>query len=174
MTLLPSGFEARVGGHNRRGAYMMIEALVYIGALFVLLGVGYAAAYRCIDHSVALRRNAEDISRALEAGERWRADVRAAAGNIRVESTNAEQILRLPGPRGELQYRFTEGAVSRRLDPGPWVTLLTNVVSSQMESDPRRQVSSWRWEVELMSRAKLPQTKPLFTFIAVPAAASTQ
>jgi hypothetical protein len=123
---------------------------------------------------VALRRNAEDISRALVAGERWRADVRAAAGNIRVESINAEQLLRLPGPRGELQYRFTEGAVSRRLNPGPWVTLLTNVVSSQMESDPRRQVSSWRWEVELMSRAKLPQTKPLFTFIAVPAAASTQ
>jgi hypothetical protein len=153
---------------------MMVEALIYIGVLFVLLGIGYAALYRCIDHSVALRRNAADISGALQAGERWRADVRAAAGNIRVESSGTDQLLRLPGPRGELQYRFTEGAVSRRLDAGPWITLLTNVVSSQMESDPRRQVTPWRWEVELMSRAKLPQTKPLFTFIAVPAAASTQ
>ena len=36
------------------GAYMLTEALVYIGVLFVLLGVGYAALYRCIENSVAL------------------------------------------------------------------------------------------------------------------------
>ena len=39
-------------------AYLMIEALVYIAVVFVLLGAGYAAMYRCVDNSIALRRNA--------------------------------------------------------------------------------------------------------------------
>src|SRR5215813_10617322 len=50
-------------------AYMMVEALVYIGVLFLLLGVGYVALYRCIDASTALRRNAADIGKALQTGE---------------------------------------------------------------------------------------------------------
>src|ERR1019366_10279726 len=53
--------------------YLLIEALVYIGVVAALLGVAYAAAYRSIDRSIALRRSADDITSALHAGERWRA-----------------------------------------------------------------------------------------------------
>src|ERR1041384_5004380 len=66
------------GRGSRVQGYLMVEALVYIGVVFVVLGVGYAALYRCIDNSAVMRRTANDITKAMHAGERWRADVRAA------------------------------------------------------------------------------------------------
>ena len=66
---------------GQRG-YLLIEALVYIAVVVTLLGVAYAAMYRCVDRSFALRRNADDITSALHAGERWRADVRAATSRV--------------------------------------------------------------------------------------------
>src|SRR5260370_40422825 len=86
-------------------AYLMIECLVYIGVVFALLGAGYAAMYRCIDNSVALRRSADDITRSLRAGERWRADVRFAHGPSRLEKSGAEQLLQIPTERGDIAYR---------------------------------------------------------------------
>jgi len=160
--------------HNRiaarRSAYMMIECLVYIGALFVLLGAGYAALYRCIDSSVALRRNADDITAALHAGERWRADVRSMTGKLQFETTPDEQILRLPKPESEIAYRFSSNAVFRRLGAGPWVRLLSNVQSSAMESEARQNVTVCRWELEVQpgQKSRVSRLRPLFTFIAVP------
>ncbi len=156
------------------GAYMLTEALVYIGVLFVLLGVGYAALFRCIENSVALRRNAEEIANALHAGERWRADLRLANGQVKWENRSAEQILRLPTARGELAYRFATNSVFRQVGNGPWTHLLQNVKSSVMEPDRRQTLTSWRWELELQTRGKSTRVRPLFTFIAVPPASSTR
>lgn len=157
--------------HSRELAYMLVEAMIYVGLLFVLLGIGYTAVYRCIDRSVALRRNAADLGSALQSGERWRADVRAARGNIRLDAPG--QLLRLPGPRGEVQYRWGDGAISRRIGEGQWVTVLTNVVAAGMESSRRHGVTAWRWDLELRSHSKLSRIKPLFTFIAAAAPEST-
>ena len=152
----------------RASAYQLIEALVYIGLLLVVFTVGYAALYRCIDATVAMRRGAEDLSRSLYAGERWRADVRASDGPPRLEATAAGQILHLPaGMRGELAYRFDENAVFRRVGSSPWSLLLTNVVASTMEPEPRQHASAWRWELELRPRMKASRIRPLFTFKAV-------
>ena len=126
--------------------YLLTECMVYLGVVFILLGTGYTALYRCMDNSVALRRNADDIADALHAGERWRADVRSAAGPLRLENTAAGQILLLPGPRGEVAYRFSAGALFRRLGSGPWAPLLASVKSSSMAPDPRQKVTAWRWE----------------------------
>jgi hypothetical protein len=157
---------------SRRRGYLMSEALVYIGLVFVVLGVGYAALYRCIDNSVVLRRNADDIAHALRMGELWRADVRSAKGQIRFETNAAEQFLRLPRAQGEVAYRSSENTLFRRLGAGPWVPLLTNVKSSGMAPDPRQNVTAWRWELELRTRAKASarasRVVPLFTFVAVP------
>ncbi|MGD0258913.1 MAG: hypothetical protein ABSD29_03720 [Verrucomicrobiota bacterium] len=153
-------------------AYLLIEALVYISAVFVLLGAGYAAMYHCIDSSVALRRNADDITSALHAGERWRADVRSATSQARLESTAAGQLFYLESASGTVAYRFATNTVTRRVGAGPWVRLLPNVKSSTMTSDPREYVTAWRWELELEPRAKGSvkpgRVRPLFTFIAVP------
>jgi type II secretory pathway component PulJ len=152
--------------------FLLIEVLVYIAVVFVLLGVGYSALYHCMDSSIALRRDADDIANALHAGERWRADVRQANKQIRVEQTPAEQIAYLEGLHSEAAYRFSTNAVFRRVSEGPWVRLLSNVKSSTIESDARQRVTAWRWELELQPRqkgsVKPGRIHPLFTFIAVP------
>ena len=158
--------------------YLMIEALVYIGVIVVVLGVAYSATYRCIDRSIALRRNADDITSALHAGERWRADVRSATNRVRSEDTAAGQLLYLDGARSAVVYRFSTNAISRRLGAGPWVRLLPNVKSSTMKSDPREYVTAWRWELELAPRTtgsvKPGRIRPLFTFTAVPERTSSK
>ena len=156
---------------SNRG-YLMIEVLVYLAVIAALMGAGYAALYRCMDSSIALRRNADDITNALHAGERWRADVRSASNRVRLEDTAEGQLLYLEGATNEVTYRFSTNALSRRLGAGPWVRLLPNVKSSTMKSDPRQYASPWCWELELAPRTqgsvKPGRVRPLFTFIAVP------
>ena len=153
-------------------AYLLLEALVYIAVLVAVLGAGYAAMYRCIDSSLALRRNADDITSALHAGERWRADVRSATSQARLETTEAGQLLAFDSPKGPISYRFSTNAILRSVGAGPWTRLLPNVKSSTMKSDPRQYASPWCWELELAPRTqgsvKPGRVRPLFTFIAVP------
>jgi hypothetical protein len=151
---------------------LIVECLVYIGVLFLLLGAGYLALDRCIDNSVVLRRNADDIASALHAGERWRADLRIANGGVRVENTNGEQIVHLNTARGTRAYRWSGEHIFRSVDQGPWSRLLDNVQSSSMAPDARQKVTAWRWELELRPRVKGAlkpgRVRPLFTFTAVP------
>ena len=157
---------------DRRG-YLLVEVMVYIAVIVAVLGVAYAAMYRCIDSSIALRRNADDITSALQAGERWRADVRAATGSVRVEDSAAGQLLYLEGAGKTVVYHFATNSVARRLGEGPWVRLLPHVKASTMSADSRQQVTAWRWELELQTRAtgsvRPGRIRPLFTFFAVPA-----
>lgn len=166
---------SRARSHTERG-YLLIEALVYIAVVLVLLGVAYAAMYRCVDRSRALQRNADDITTALHAGERWRADIRATTSPPRLLYTNSVQVLRLESAKGPVLYRFATNAVTRRVGGGPWASLLPNVKSSSMSADPREHVTAWRWELELQTRtygsAKPSRIRPLFTFLAVPETAS--
>jgi hypothetical protein len=158
--------------YGRTCAFMMTEALVYIGVVMLLLGVGYAAMYRCIDNSVVLRRNANDITRSIQAGERWRNDVRGSSGGLRLEATPEGQVLRLAQARGTVDYRFEEGTVYRRSNGGSWVKAIDGVTSSSMAEDVRTNVVAWRWELELKPQVKGAvkpgAVRPLFTFLAVP------
>jgi hypothetical protein len=157
---------------------MLVECLVYISAVFFLLGAGYVALDRCITSSELLRRSADDVTSAIHAGERWRADVRMAARDIRVVNTNGEQLVYLQGSRGMREYRFAEGSVFRRVDDGTWSRVIANVQSSTMDLDARESVKAWRWELELKPRLKGPakpgRVRPLFTFMAVPERKSEQ
>jgi hypothetical protein len=159
---------------TRKNAYLLTETLVYMAVLFLLLGAGYLAMYRCVDNSATMRRSADDIARALRAGEQWRADVRAAASQGRWETTDAGQVLHLPGSRSEVAYRFSEGAVLRRTGSNPWRPVLTKVKSSKMEADQRQNVTVLRWELELDPGTKPVRVRPLFTFISVPQESSTK
>ncbi|MGH7971055.1 MAG: hypothetical protein ACREIC_20225 [Limisphaerales bacterium] len=155
---------------------MLTEALVYIGLVFVLLGIAYAVMYRLVDHSVVLQRNSADIIRALDAGERWRKDVRSATRKAKWETENGERLLRLETTVGEVDYRYSDGGVYRRSIGGSWSRILDRVQSSAMEREARAAVTVWRWELELQPRAKggvkAGRVKPLFTFLAVPPAFS--
>ena len=165
---VPAAMPAR---RSFRG-FALLEALVYIGLVVMLLGIGYVALYRCIDNSVALRRSVDDIANALRLGERWRADLRAARGEVRIENGPGEQTLYLPGPRGVNAYRFAEGALFRRLGEGQWIRLLGDIKTSTMSAEKRGDVFAWRWELELEPRSKATvkasRIRPLFTFLAVP------
>jgi type II secretory pathway pseudopilin PulG len=152
----------------RAAAFTIIEAIVYISVLLVLLGAAYMAMYRCIDRSVALRRNAGALTSALEAGERWRADVRSARGPVQID----KDLLRIPTSRGEIAYRFEDHSVLRRISSNSWVSLLDGVKTSDMQSDQRQEVTAWRWDFELLpvrkDTADTNRFHPLFTFLAVP------
>ena len=170
--LRPSDFPDRArASHHSSPGYMLTEALVYIGLVFVLLGIGYIAMYRCVDNSVALRRNADDILAAVHAGEQWRADIRLAERGVLWDQTG-EPFLHLQGATNAVHYRFAAGSVYRRYDAGQWSKVLDHVESSTMERDPRRAVTAWRWELELQVKAhgsfKPGRIRPLFTFLAVP------
>jgi hypothetical protein len=158
--------------------YMLMECLVYIGLVSVVLGAGYAALYHCIDNALVLRRNADDIAAALQAGERWRADFRQATGPSHQETSSEGDTLFLQGQRGEIAYRFSGHALLRRVGDGVWTTLLERVRSSTMTREGRPNVTAWRWELELQPRTKgsikESRVRPLFSFLAVPASGSAQ
>jgi hypothetical protein len=157
---------------QRSHGYLLIECLVYILVLFILLGVSYIALFRCINNSVDLRRNAEDISKTLHIGECWRADVHSATGNIRFVETNFVQLLYLPNHRGQTVYCFDSNSISRSYNGGPWSQLLTNVASSTMAPDRRKTVTAWNWNLELRTRRNNSRVRPLFTFMSVPETAA--
>ena len=157
MPALPAGIRA----------FTIIECLVYIGLFAVLLGLGTVAFYRCFDNMKGLRRNADDITRAVHAGELWRHDIRAAARAIQINE--AGQTIRIPQRDREVFYWFADTQVFRKTGAeAPWLPLLSKVQSSQMTSDPHAHVTAWRWELELQISRKDTRLRPLFTFLAVP------
>lgn len=149
-----------------QAAYLMTEALVYIGVVVALMGAAYFVTYRAIDSSVVLRRNAEDVASAMRAGERWRNDIRSATNVV-----SEDGVLRLLGTAGEVAYRFENNNVFRTRG-GSQATVLSHVKTSSMQPDPRKHVTAWRWELELLPRAKgytrASRIAPLFSFAAVP------
>jgi Tfp pilus assembly protein FimT len=171
--------KTRSAAFKRGGAgYMLVEALVYIGLVGVVLGTGYAVMYRCVENSTVLHRNAQDVTAALNAGERWRADIRASRLPIQVETSDTSQTLRLKTEKGEVVYRFETNNVIRSVEGQPGIQLLSNAKSSEMEANPRQKVNAWQWELELLPRAKgynkPGRVRPLFTFTAVPERSADQ
>jgi len=163
--------------HNRRlsaRGYTLVELLVYISVAFLILGFAYAAMYKSMDASAGIRRNANDISAALNAGEQWREDVRHATAQLRVEKISEnETILHIPQHQSEVAYRFSSNTVARRTGGADWVPILEHVEDSDFVTDQRQKALAWRWEVELQSyRKAMTRTRPLFTFIAVQTASA--
>jgi hypothetical protein len=142
---------------------MLAEALVYIAVLVVVFGAGSSLLYRAWSNNIAVRRNADDIVHALDAGELWRADIRKATGPVVAHDGNEMHI---PTVLGEIVYQYANESISRRA-PGQQPRNLVRVANSQMQPERRPQVSGWRWELELKHNRKDVQFKPLFTFEAV-------
>jgi hypothetical protein len=147
----------------------LIEVMVYMVLFLMVTMLAYSVFERGWNNSLNLRRGAEQLSRTLTIGERWRSDLRGATGPLRAETLPAEQILHIPHGGGETQYRFADGAIWRRSDErGDWAQLLDRVKASHMQPDVRGEVTAWRWEVELKTREKNVRMPPVLTFLAVP------
>lgn len=148
---------------------MLIEALVYIALLFVVLGLAFMAFYRVFEQNHRLAGNATDIARAVQAGERWRDDIRHATGIPRLTHAGGSSELRIPRDDGMIVYVFRDGSVWRsaakqtaREEVLPFVRV------SQMVADARQHVTAWRWDLELQGRQKIARVPPQFSFLAVP------
>jgi hypothetical protein len=155
--------------HHQAGI-LLVECLVYIAVLAIFLGGGTAAFYFCWDHSKALIYATNDITAALRAGERWRADVRAATGEISIATTTTGELVRIPEAKKEVVYRFEAGEMRREIPAlhHSWLLLL-KVKSSQMTADACGNVSAWRWELELTPLRKETHLPLVFTFEAAQA-----
>ena len=145
----------------------LVECIVYF-AVFIMISSGAMAAfYLSWDHSKALISATDDITAALQAGERWRADVRAASGTIRIEKPPSGTVVTIPEGQEEIVYRFNNGEVRRQAGSGGFsALLLPRVVSSEMALDRRGDVQAWRWEVEVAPRRKETDIPLLFSFEA--------
>lgn len=155
--------------HSHGAAFTLIEMLIYISVLMVLIAVGFAALYRSLDSSMALRRNADDIINAIHAGENWRADVRSARGLVSAETNVDGVIFHLSTPGHNVAYRFAANTLFRRIGDNSWSPVLANVMSCTFVPEARSGINGWRCELELQPTRKAPsRLRPLFTFIAVP------
>ncbi len=151
--------------HLDTSGYLLLEVLVFMAMIVVVLNVAYAAYWRCADNSKRLQENAADILAAVQAGERWRDDIRLA----RDAAMNPDGV-KIIQAGDTVEYRLDHQAVWRHsVQTGRTIRLLAKVKTSAMRPEARRQVSAWRWEVELQSRKAPPYLRPLFTFEAVPA-----
>ena len=154
---------------RRHAGVSLIECLVYLAVFGLLLGLGTAAFYFCWDHTRATATAAAEIESALRAGEIWRADVRAATGNISVTATPDGEAVEIPGQAGKVVYRFAAGELSRKNNASnhPRV-VFEKALHSTMRIEPRGGVTAWRWELEL-TPPRHEQKFPLrFTFEAAP------
>jgi type II secretory pathway component PulJ len=148
-----------------RTGFLLLELMVFLALSAVILGLAFAAYYRCADNSKRLQQNAADILAAVQAGERWRDDIRVAR-DIAME-TDGVKIIQAGDT---IKYQFAREAIWRRsTQTGHTICLLSKIKTSAMRPEARQQVLAWRWEVELQSRKAPPFLRPLFTFEAVAA-----
>jgi type II secretory pathway component PulJ len=154
----------------REQGMLLMECLVYMALLVVVLNLAVAAYNRCAENSKRLNQNVDDVVRALQAGERWRDDIRAA---MAIDSS--EDSLRLVQSNATVDYMFDGHAVWRRANAGaPLARFLPAVKWSRMEKDARREVTAWSWRVELLTRGAPERYRPFFTFEAVPSGPQTR
>jgi hypothetical protein len=160
----------RTNAFRRSSGTTLIECLAYIGVLAVLMSSGSYAVSKAWRASREMSRNSQDIQNALSVGERWRADIRAARGQIRLENaTNPEAILIIPTEECVVMYQHTNGTLLRCAAPlSPWVVVLNRATNSAMHPVNQQGVQAWRWELEMMAPRKNASVRPWFTFTAVP------
>jgi hypothetical protein len=150
-----------------RAGIMLVECMTYIAVFLILSSVAMGAFYFCLGNSEALISATDDISAAIHAGERWRADVRQATGVITIENTASGEIMRIPEGGTEVVYRFASGQVQRQIGSANFMPLpLPKVISSDMKPDARGSVTAWQWELNLAQRRKETHLPLLFTFEA--------
>lgn len=150
-----------------RAGMSLIECLVYVAVFAVLLGIGTASFFFCWDHTRAVISTAAEVSASLQAGETWRADVRAATGKISVTTNEAGEVVEIPAAGGGIVYRFENGELRREnLAQKNSRLVLPHVKSSEMKTEMRGAVTAWRWELEVAPHRQETRLPLLFTFEA--------
>ena len=157
----------KISAVRRRSGVSLIECLVYVAVFALLLAGGTAAFYFCWDHTRAVIFTSNEIELALTAGETWRADVRAATGQISAETTPDGETVKIPEAGNIICYRFTADEMRREIPAqNQSHRLLEKVTASEIKPAGRAGVTAWRWELELQPRRKEAGFPLRFTFAA--------
>jgi hypothetical protein len=152
---------------RKQAGIMLVECITYMVVFLLLSGVATGAFYLSWDHSKALISATDDITAAMQAGERWRADVRAASGPIHVEKTPSGEVVTIPANGKDIVYRLNAGELRRQAgSDGFSAVLLPRVRASEMTMEKRGDVQAWRWELEVPQRRRETHFPLLFTFEA--------
>lgn len=151
----------------RRRAIVLVDALAYIALLGVVLILASEVFDKGMRESTAFQRNVADIERALKAGERWRADVRAATGQIEVR----ESRMVIPQNSGPIIYEMGTNQVTRLAGNHRSEVFLKGIKEAKVIMERRGRATGWRWELELEHRRKEARVRPMFTFMAAPGGA---
>jgi Tfp pilus assembly protein FimT len=150
-----------------RSGISLIECMVYVAVLTILTAIALGVFYVCWNGFRAVISTTDDVSAALRAGERWRADVRGASGTISIENSTSGQIVKIPEKENQIVYSFGSGEMRRQVGPkGLSQLVLPKVKSSEIKSDTRAGITAWQWELELPERPRGPHVPMLFTFEA--------
>lgn len=152
-------------GHATNG-FLLAEVVGYMVVLFLVLGLALAAFYSGWENHRRLIRNTDEIIRAVEAGERWREDIRSATGPPILESSQVGQLLRIPTGENVVVYQAVSNTVVRS-DSGGSSELLKVNSSEMSRGNPGASRIVWQWEVELEAAAEAARVRPLFSFKAV-------
>src|SRR4051812_43578989 len=114
--------------HRTRTGFTLIECLVYLVLFVFVSGLAFEAYFTMNQQTRAVNNSASDISRAMRAGERWRADLRFSTTAI-VEN---ESTLRLTQKSGVVRYQFRDGAIWRQSNEALPTLVLDGVQASAM------------------------------------------
>ena len=150
----------------RRAGTTLIEMMGYMAVLTVLLGVAYGSYRQTMLAATRLSENADAVRAAVQAGEQWRADVRAATAPPAMDAG----AFTLAQDSRRIRYRFADGRGCRQAGDAAESVVLEGIARAEVVRDPRRFVTAYRWELELEGRRGAAMT-PRLTFIAVPAQA---
>jgi Tfp pilus assembly protein FimT len=145
---------------------LLIECIVYMAVFTVLLGIATMAFFHCWDASKDFGRDVDAVERSVQAGERWRADIRGATGPVEKTAVNGGEMVRIPQARGEVVYAFAGSEIRRRADHRETV-VLSHIKLSRMQPEARSFGEIWRWELELETKHAKRPLRPLFTFETV-------
>ncbi len=147
-------------------AFTLIECLVWVAILAMMFSFMMQLFFAGRTGADGLRRNADDITRTLHAGERWREDVRTATAPPRVVKKDGQEWLTIPRGTNLTVYMHARDTVWRQEHTNQvWQATLHRVQSSRMDADARQHVTAWRWEVELQTKDPKKRVTPLFTFL---------
>jgi hypothetical protein len=146
----------------RRRGIVLVDALAYIALLGLVLILASEVFDKGMRQSTAFQRNVADIERALKAGERWRADVRAATGAIEVR----EGRMVIPQNSGPIVYEMGANQVTRLAGNHRAEIFLKGIKDAHVVMERRGRAIGWRWELELEHRRKEARVRPMFTFMA--------
>lgn len=151
---------------HRSPAFTLIECLVWIAMLALMFGFIIQVFFSGQAGATALRRNADDITRTLHAGERWREDVRTATAPPRAVEKDGQHWLAIPrGTNLTVYIHFKDTVWRQEHTNQTWQPALARVKSSHMDADARQHITAWRWEVELQTKDPKKRVTPLFTFL---------